>query len=168
VPDEDALELLRQRSGLSIDLEGRLCHQGEPITHRRTLEVLWGSLSRAPDGRYTVRVGREMGYVLVEDAPYGVRGVTFHEGDAGAAGDAADAGWPTAHLTDGTREKLDPSTLSLDGAGILHCRVKAGLHRARFTRTAQVQLGLALEEVAGGAGQLALRLGDRTYPIAGP
>lgn len=156
MPDEQALELLRQQSGLSIDLEGRLCHQGEPITHRRTLEVLWSSLSRAPDGRYTVRVGREMGYVAVEDAPYGVRGVTFD----------GDGGWPTVHLTDGAAERLDPATLSIDGAGILHCRVKAALHPARFTRTAQVQLGLLLEEVAGGTGEFVLRLGQRTYPIA--
>jgi len=151
--DEDALELLRQRSGLSIDLEGRLCHRGEPITHARTLEVLWGSLARQADGRYLVRVGRESGYVTVEDAPYGVRGVTFDEGR------------PVLHLGDRTEEPLDPATLSVDAEGVLHCVVKGG-HRARFTRTAQVDLGLALEEEPGSPGRFLLRLGDRAFPVA--
>src|SRR5512138_2336064 len=110
--DEEALELLRERSGLSIDLEGRLCHRGEPITHERTLEVLWGSLERRPDGRYLVRVGRESGYVHLEDAPYGVRGVTFEAQRA------------FLHLTDRSVEPLDATTLRLDGDGVLHCSVK--------------------------------------------
>ena len=152
--DDAHLEVLRERSGLSIDLEGRLCHRGEPITHRRTLEVLWSSLTRGPDGRYMVRVGRESGYVTVEDAPYGVRGVTF-DGDP-----------PMLHLTDGSVEPLDGRTLSVDREGVLHCRAKGGAHRARFTRSAQVDLGLALEEDASAPGRFLLRLGGRTFPVA--
>jgi hypothetical protein len=153
IPDPAALELLREQSGLSIDLEGRLCHRGEPITHARTLEVLWSSLERQPDGRYLVRVGRESGYVRVEDAPYGVRGVTFEEGR------------PLLHLSDRTVEPLDPATLSVDAEGVLHCRVR-GAHRARFTRAAQVDLGLALEEDATAPGHFQLRLGERTFRVA--
>ncbi len=151
-PDAQALELLRQRSGLSIDDEGRLCHGGEPITHRRTLEVLWGSLRRAEDGRYLVSVGRESGYVAVFDAPYGVRGVELEGRE------------PAVHLTDGSVEALDPSTLSVDAAGVLHCIVK-GSHRARFTRSAQIDLGLALEEDPQVPGRFVLEHGGRSYPI---
>lgn len=155
MPDLDAaaLELLRQQSGLSIDLEGRLCHLGQPITHARTLEVLWGSLARQADGRYLVRVGRESGYVHLADAPYGVRGVT------------PDGERLLVHLGDGSIEPLDPSTLTVDGEGVLHCRVKGG-HRARFGRSAQVELGLVLEEDPPGAGRFALHLGGRTFPVA--
>jgi len=64
----DALELLRSQSGLSIDDEGRFLHRGEPITHARTLEVLWRSLEPAPGGRWIVRIGRESAYVSVGDA----------------------------------------------------------------------------------------------------
>lgn len=152
--DDVALELLRMQSGLSIDLEGRLCHRGEPITHARTLEVLWNSLSRQADGRYLVRVGRESGYVDVPDSPYGVRGVTF------------EVGLPELHLTDSSVEPLDPATLWADGEGVLHCLVKGGRHRARFTRSAQVALGLRLEEDALSPAGFALRLGDRTFPVA--
>ena len=153
VPDEPTLELLREQSGLSIDLEGRLCHRGEPITHARTLEVLWRSLERRPDGRYLVRVGRESGYVRIEDAPYGVRGVAL-EGDAALL-----------HLSDGTVEPLAAETLSLDREGVLHCAVRGG-HRARFTRSAQVDLGLALEEDPASPGSFVLRLGTREFRVA--
>ncbi len=149
-PDDRALELLRERSGLSIDLEGRLLHRGEPITHARTLEVLWRSLRRAPDGRYLVSVGRESGYVRLEDAPYAVRGV--------------DLGRATIALSDGTEEALRPETLSVDRDGVLHCVVK-GDHRARFSRAAQVALGLVLEEDAVAPGGYALTLHGRRWPV---
>jgi hypothetical protein len=152
-PEPDALELLREQSGLSIDLEGRLCHGGDPITHARTLEVLWGSLERQPDGRYLVRVGRESGYVRIADAPYAVRGVTFDG-----------AGHPLLHLTDRSVEPLDPATLTVGAEGVLHAVVKGG-HRARFTRSAQIDLGLRLEEDAAAPGRFLLRLPSGTYAV---
>lgn len=152
--DPRALEWLREQSGLSIDDDGRFLHRGEPITHPRTLEVLWSSLERTADGRYLVRVGRESGYVTVGDAPYAVRGVTF------------EAGVPLAHLSDGSVEALASESLSVDSAGILHCRVRSGRHRARFTRAAQVALGLALLEDVGAPSGYALRVGDRLVPVA--
>jgi hypothetical protein len=150
--DPQALEALRSRSGLSIDLEGRLCHRGEPIEHARTLEVLWRSLERQADGRYLVRVGRESAYVELADAPYGVRGITFERGEV------------LAHLSDGSAETLDADTLTVDGEGVLHCRVKGG-HRARFRRGAQVDLGLALEESAAAPGGFALHLHGRVHLV---
>lgn len=151
--DDEALELLRRQSGLSIDLEGRLCHRGEPITHARTLEVLWASLTRQPDGRYMVHVGRESGYVDLQDAPYGVRGVTFERDK------------PVLHLGDGSLEPLDATMLWLDMEGVLHTLVKPGRHRARFTRSAQVALGLALDPDPLAPAGFALRVGDRWFPV---
>jgi uncharacterized protein len=150
--DPKTLEILRQQSGLSIDLEGRLCHRGEPITHERTLEVLWRSLTRQADGRYLVRVGRESGYVAICDAPYGVRGATV------------EAARVLLHLSDRTVEELDPTTLSIDREGVLHCLVKGG-HRARFSRAAQIALGLALEEDPSASAGYVLRLGGYDHPV---
>ncbi len=151
-PSPELIELLREQSGLSIDREGRFLHRGEPITHPRTLEVLWRSLERAPDGRYLVRIGRESGYVRLEDAPYLVRGAT-REGDGFLL-----------HLGDGTRERLDPDTLSIDGEGVLHAVVKGG-HRARCSRAAQVALGLALEEDPDAPAGFAMALGGSRHPL---
>jgi uncharacterized protein len=151
--DPRLLEALREQSGLSIDLEGRFRHRGELVTHARTLEVLWSSLERGPDGRYLVRIGRESGYVRVEDAPYAVRGVTFEPDGA------------RAHLSDGTVEPLEASTLRVDAEGVLHCDVKGRLHRARFTRGAQVALGLALVEDPSAAGGYRLDVGGRSHLV---
>lgn len=151
-PAPDPLELLREQSGLSIDAEGRFRHRGGLITHARTLEVLWGSLWRDGAGRYRVRIGREEGTVQVEDAPYGVRGVTV------------EAGRPLLHLTDGSVEPLDPATLRLGADGVLRCRAHGG-HAARFQRAAQAALGQLLEEREPGRYVLVLEGG--TWPVAG-
>ncbi len=150
---DEPLELLRARSGLSIDAEGRFLHRGEPITHARTLEVLWRSLERTGDGRYLVRIGRESAYVELEAAPYAVRGVLPGPG-----------GTPSLLLSDGSREPLDPATLAVGTDGVLRCEVKGG-HAARFTRAAQVTLGLALEERPPGSGRYELELGGVRHPV---
>jgi len=148
--DDETLERLRQESGLGIDEEGRFLHGGEPITHRRTLEVLWRSLQRAPDGRYLVRVGRESAWVRLADAPYAVRGV---------AGEP-----PRLLLSDGSEEPFRPETLRLGRDGVLRCLVK-GDHRARFGRSAQVALGLAMDEDPASPSGFALRLDGRRIPV---
>jgi len=150
---DDPLELLRVRSGLSIDAEGRFLHRGEPITHARTLAVLWASLEPTADGRWLVRIGRESGYVSVEIAPWVVRGVI--DGPDGA---------PWLLLSDGTREPLDPRTLSIGADGVLRCEVKAG-RPASFSRAAQIALGLALEEQPPGSGRYELTLGGVRHPV---
>ena len=149
---DDALELLRSRSGLSIDGEGRFLHRGEPITHARTLAVLWGSLAPTGDGRWLVRIGRESAYVEIEVAPYVVRGVL----DLG--------GLPSLLLSDGSREPLDPRTLAIGADGVLRCGVKAG-RPASFSRAAQVTLGLALEERPAGSDTYELTVGGVRYPV---
>ncbi len=145
-PDVAALELLRASSGLSIDSEGRFLHRGEPITHPRTLEVLWRSLEAAPGGRWLVRVGRESAYVAVDETPWVVKGVLDEDGDA-----------PVLLLTDGSREPLDPDAVSLAADGVLRCRMKSG-RRARFSRAGQLALGRLVDEDPPGSGRYALTI----------
>jgi hypothetical protein len=152
-PDDDLLELLRSRSGLSIDDEGRFLHHGEPITHARTLEVLWSSLERTADGRWLVRIGRESGYVAVAETPWVVRSV---EGVGGEA--------PTLVLSDGSREPLDPATLREGRDGVLRCELGGG-RAARFGRAAQVALAGALDEIPPDSGAFFLAAGGRRWPI---
>ncbi len=152
-PGPDALELLRASSGLSIDEEGRFLHRGTPITHARTLEVLWRSLRPAPDARWEVAIGRERAYVEVPaGAPFAVRGVT-----------AAPDGAPLLHLSDGSIQPLDPASLRLGPDGVLRCAVRRG--PARFTRAGQVGLAPWLREDPGGAGDFSLFVNGRSWPI---
>jgi hypothetical protein len=152
---EDVLELLRSRSGLSIDDEGRFLHRGEPIRHERTLEVLWRSLERVPDGRWLVRIGRESGYVEVDETPFVVR----------AVGGLGPGERPWLVLAGGAREPLDPSTLRIGADGVLRCAVRGG-SPARFSRAAHLALGGALEEEPAGSGAYVLVAEGRRWPVA--
>jgi len=154
--DEEALELLRSQSGLSVDEEGRFLHRGEPITHARTLEVLWRSLERTPDGRWLVRVGRESGYVAVAETPWVVSGVV--ERPRGAP--------PVLLLSDGSEEALDPASLHTGADGVLRCTVKGGAP-ARFGRAAQIALGMRLDEDPPGSGTLVLTVGGVRWVVRG-
>jgi hypothetical protein len=93
--------------------------------------------------------------VTLEAAPYAVRGIL----DVGEGGGA-----PWLLLSDGSREPLDPATLALGDDGVLRCEVK-GDHAARFTRAAQIALGLALEESPPGSGRYSLVVGGVAYPV---
>lgn len=152
--DERTLELLRARSGLSIDDEGRFLHQGEPISHARTLEVLWRSLEPTSDGRWLVRLGRESGYVSVAETPWIVRGLV----------DRAAGRPPLLLLSDGTEERLEPASLRLGADGVLRCNVKGG-QPARFARAAHVALGMMLDEDPPGSGTYVLTIGGSRWPV---
>ena len=137
--DEAALELLRSHSGLSIDEEGRFLHRGEPITHARTLSVLWGSLARDAAGRWRVAIGREQAYVAVGETPWIVQAVDL------------DGARPSVRLAGGREEPLDLRTLRVARDGVLRCLLATG-ERARFSRGAQIAVGLRLEEDPAGTG----------------
>jgi hypothetical protein len=153
LPDA-ALELLRSSSGLSVDDEGRFLHRGEPIAHARTLEVLWRSLEAASGGRWLVRVGRESAYVTVAETPWIVRGVVADDGAAP----------PVLLVSDGSREPLDPGTLRLGDDGVLRCAISRG-RAARFGRSAQIALGMMLEEDPPGSASFVLPASGRRWRV---
>jgi hypothetical protein len=155
--DQARLRRLREGSGLSVDAEGRFLHRGEPVTHARTLQLLWRSFRREPDGRYAVSIGREVAYVDIEAAPYAVQAVM----------PAQAGGVPRLRLSDGTEEPLDAATLSFGADGVLRCTVK-GDHPARFTRAGQLALGALLQEDPPGSGSFALVVNGRRWPVRGP
>lgn len=140
-----------------MDAEGRFLHRGEPITHPRTLEVLWGSLAQAADGRWQVRVGREAGFVAVDETPWAARGVRFEGTPPRTA---------TLLLSGGAEAPLDPASLRLAADGTLRCRAADG-RPVRFTRAGQLALGASLEEEPPGSGRFSLALGGRAWPVQG-
>lgn len=127
------------RGGLFLDREGRWFHEGVEITHERTRRLFSRSLFRGEDGGYVLRVGRECAPVTVQDTPFVIRSVT--------AGEREGAGCCTYELllSDGSREPLDPHTLTVEREHILYARVKGGTERARFLRAAYYQLCAHIE-----------------------
>jgi nicotinamide-nucleotide amidase len=153
--DQDELDRLRSASGLAVDGEGRFLHRGEPITHARTLEALWRSLSRTPAGRWQVRIGRETAFVEVDESPWAVRGLR------------SDGPTPTALtllLAGGAEVPLDPAALWIGPDGVLRSRLPDGAP-VRFTRAGQVALGSLLEADPDHPGGYLLVLGGVRHPI---
>ncbi len=140
--------------GLVLHHDGRWSHQGEPVLHTRLRAAFDRGVRYLPEeGVYVVQLGRFRGQIEVEEAAFFVR--AFDPGDV------------TLHLSDGTRERLDPSTLrkSEHDDGLL-CDVKRDLAPsglpARFTFAAQADLLMAVESDEGPP---ALRLEGRLIPL---
>ncbi len=93
----------------------------------------------APDGAARLELGEDRASVRIEDTPWVVTQV---DGDPGAGF--------TVVLNDGSREPLDPTTLSTSPEHVLYCRVKSG-HPARFLRPAYYALVRFAEAGPGGA-----------------
>ena len=140
--DPALLEKLREASGLQLDREGRFWHRGGPVEHARTVAVLHRGIHRARDGRWATRIGKEWGYLEVEDAALFVRRV---EGSR-------------AQLASGEWAEIESLALGADDA--LYARV--GGERARLTRAAQLSLAEALQEKDGA---FSVELGGRRYQV---
>jgi len=149
--DPEVLERLR-RSGIRIDRDGRFIHEGEEVRHQGLRAALFRWLDRLPppDGRYILRLDpQRYAYVDVDDTPLVAR-------SARVDGERA-----LLALSDGSEERLDPATLTVDPAGILRCRVRAGRLEARLSTSAAAALA---ERITEEQGRPVLVLGGR-FPL---
>jgi len=137
---------------VALDREGRWLNDGAEITHGRTIDLFWKSLTRNERGKYLVRMGKEECPVLLHATPYFVRRVEIGPGGV------------RLRLSDGSEEPLDPATLEIADGTYLHCRVKGGAHEARFNRNAYYEMARHIEEDPA-PGSYAFRLGKRRYPL---
>jgi hypothetical protein len=127
------LEQVR-RSGIRIDREGELWHEGAVIAHEGLRHTLFRWLDRLPDGRYVFRLDEaRFAYVDVDDTPLVARAARW-EGEG-----------LHLSLSDGNEERLDPATLTLDAAGVLRCRVRGGRVEARLSNSAAAILAERME-----------------------
>jgi hypothetical protein len=135
-----------------LDRDGVWRHEGIEVTHPGVLRNLYENL-RAEGDRHYLQVGPARIPVELEDAPFVVVRLE-------TAADGAVAG----HLSDGTREAIDPETLVLDAAGVPYCRVKGGRFRARLSLPAWLQLAAHVESDPRAGGPV-LALGPRRVPL---
>ncbi|HXN83791.1 MAG TPA: hypothetical protein VN883_15035 [Myxococcales bacterium] len=150
---QSVLRRLREDSGLRLDREGQFWHRGGRVEHARTQLVLHRGLHRAGDGRWATRIGREWGYVEVEDAARFARRLEE---------DSQRPGRLRAQLWGGEWVEVDPASLAAGEGDALYVRVPPGGERARLTRAAQLSLADRLRE-EGGA--FWLELSGRRVPI---
>jgi hypothetical protein len=104
-----------------------------------------------PDGRYILRLDeRRFAYVDVDDTPLVARSARV------------DGGRVLLGLSDGSEEALDPTTLTVDAAGILRAFARGGRLEARLATSAAATLAEGLKEEQG---RPVLVLGTSRYPL---
>jgi len=147
----------KQVPPLKLDREGCWSDRGVRVTNPRLAEFLLTHLVRGDDGRYLVAVGRDRRYVEVEDAPYRALGIEVAGG--------SDAAPPLlVRLNDGSLEPFDPATFWIGQDGVPYCRVKTGLHKARFTPESYRQLSAFITEEAD-SGLYLLQVGSQRVTV---
>ena len=132
-----------------IDREGVWRHEGVEVTHPGVLRNLYANLRVDAEGHH-LQAGPLRVPVQVDDTPFVV--VRTASGTPPGAIEV--------HLSDGSREPLDASSVVLDARGTPYCRVKDGRFRARLSVSAWLQLVERIE-VDPGSGTPVLILGDR-------
>jgi hypothetical protein len=133
-----------RRSGIRIDREGQLWHEGATIDHPGLRAALFRWLD-IEEGRYVFRLdAARFAYVEVEDTPLVARALRLDGDEALLA------------LSDGSEEPLDPTTLTIDAAGVLRCRVRGGRLEARLATSATAALA---DRLTGDPPRLRLRGG---------
>jgi hypothetical protein len=143
----------RELPRLRIDRDGGWLHEDEEVSHEGILASLRQGLQVDAAGHF-LQIGAVRVPVEVEDAPFSV--VRFEaDGDGFAL-------W----LNDGSREALDPESLSLREGDVPYCRVKDGRFEARFSRAAAWQL-LQHVEAHPENGPPTLAVGGRGYALGG-
>src|SRR5260370_40091371 len=130
---------------MRLDKEGRFWHRGGAIEHARPLAVLHQGIHRAPDGRWATRIGKEWGYLEVDDAALFVRRI------AGTRAQLASGEW------------AEIESLASGAGDALYARVRG--ERARLTRAAQLSLA---DELRGEAGGVLVDLAGKRDPIGPP
>ncbi len=152
----EKIEELR-RSGIRLDREGRLWHEGQQVTHERFQAALRLWLDKLPDGRTILRLDeKRYAYVEVDDAHLLVTSLQWQ-------GDTA-----ILKLNDGTSEELAYETLVQGADSAMYCTVRKGVLSARFLTQAYYQLATHIDET-GDTGStretFALRARGNLYPI---
>jgi hypothetical protein len=153
--DQDRAALVERlrRSGIRIDREGQLWHEGQTIDHPGLRAALFRWLDRLPDGRTVFRLDQvRYAYVEVEDTPLVARALRLQ--DAGAEARLS--------LSDGSEEPLDPATLTVDGQGVLRCLARGGRLEARLSNSAAAALA---ECFVPGSDPPRLQLGGRSWTV---
>ncbi|MBU2552755.1 MAG: DUF1285 domain-containing protein [Proteobacteria bacterium] len=138
---------------IRVDKEGRMTHLGAPMIHEGINRLLMEHVRLDEKGRYIIEFNGQRCYVDVEDTFFVIQRLD-------RVAEESESFFVT--LNDGTRERLDPSSLSQGRENVLYARVKAGRFPARFLRPSYYQLA---EFIVEKNGSFVLPVGGRDYPI---
>jgi hypothetical protein len=137
---------------ISFRRDGNWYTDDERIDNSRIALLFSRSIKRNPDGSFYLQVAEERAPIAIEDTPYVVKAVYEDDRD----------GFIIV-TNDDESEPLDPMTLEVGRDNVLYCRVKNGVFRARFLRSAYYHLSNNFFTDEGETYSLVVH--GRRYPI---
>ncbi len=124
-----------------INAQGEWWYEGSRIVHPEVLNLFKRSLTVDEEsGVFFIDYKGKRAPVKVAKTPYFVRDAEIERDVDGNLSRI------TLEVDDGSRESLDPETLTLDDEGVLQVRIKAGRFAARCLQAAHFRLAELLEE----------------------
>jgi hypothetical protein len=136
-------------ANIRLSSEGLWYHDGVEVTHERTVDLFFKSLTFHED-QYYLTGEKDPVLVDVEDTAYFIRGL-----------DKNHHGYVVT-VSDGTSEPLALSSLDTGAENQLYCRIHGKTHRAKFARKVYYELMRGLAEREGYYG---LNVDGIFYPI---
>lgn len=133
-----------------IDREGHWFMEGLPVINHKVKALFQERLERDADGRHLIRLGPQVLWVQVEDAPFRVRHVQVKGSSL------------ILTLDDGSQEQVGPEALFTNDRQELYARVRQGRLTAKLERSALAPLMPHLTEQEG---HVLLRLGPQPHRL---
>ncbi|PYN98406.1 MAG: hypothetical protein DMD91_15290 [Candidatus Rokuibacteriota bacterium] len=138
-----------------VEPDGRILHDGTEIVDPATLRLFLRAMQRTSDGRWLVVCQGEHNWFEATDTPFVIQRLRFQTEQTRVRA-------VELCLAGELHEPLDPASLESE-AGLLFCKIRGGVFRARFGRVAMQQLSPFLTDDGGAP---ALIVDGRPYPIA--
>lgn len=127
-------------SEIFINSQGEWSYEGSKIVHPEVLGLFKRSLTVDEiTGEFFIDYKGKRAPVKVAETPYFIRDAVVKKDSAGNLQEVS------LEIDDGTREILDPESLSLDESGVLRVRIKSGNFAARCLSAAHFRIAELLE-----------------------
>jgi len=143
---------------IRIDKNGVWYFQGAEIIRQDIVEMFYSNMEKDEQGRYLIRMGKEICWLEVEDTPWIVKGVDFIPGSEEN---------PPAfqiRLSDNSNENLNLNELWMNEENVFYCKVKSGKFVARFSRNAYYEFSKFIQYDEENQ-QYFISLDDKSYII---
>lgn len=134
---------------IRLSSNGTWFHEGIEITHQRTIDSFFRSIS-FKDGRYYLADGKTPVPFTVDDVAFFVKEIS------------KDKDGFVIKISDSTTERLNISTVDVGKNNALYCLIQGSSLPAKFERKVYYEL---MKHLSTRDGYYGIKLGDKFYPI---
>lgn len=128
---------------IRIDKDGIWYYRGAEMFRKDIVNQLYQHIKQDPNGKYLIEIDGKRSYLEVEDTPFIIKSLSISYTEGNDLDDIY------LIMPDGSRERLDPSTLRVGADEILYGTTAGTGIEARFSRASYYQLAELIEHDPG-------------------